>query len=94
MKTTKVLFFSFLFLLGAATVSAQHGEKRDPTEMAERQSERLATVLDLTPEQTERVKAVNLAFAEKMAPTGKKSLKTVRPDARPCRPPTKAARPR
>ena len=67
MKITKVLFFSALFLLAAATASAQRGEDRDPARMAERQSEHLATVLDLTPEQTEGVRALNLAFAERLA---------------------------
>lgn len=66
MKTTKAILFPFLFLLGAATISAQTPDRPDPAERAEKQAERMAVVLDLTPEQVAQVKEINQAFAERM----------------------------
>lgn len=70
MKTTKAIFFSLCVLFAAAATAQDTAhtrpERPDPTERAARQTERLTKALDLTPEQAERVKAVNLAFAEQM----------------------------
>lgn len=71
MKTTKVFLFS-LFLLAAVSVNAQRDAPRDPADRAEQQTEHLTTVLDLTPEQTAKVQAINLAYAER-AEAGRKT---------------------
>jgi Spy/CpxP family protein refolding chaperone len=62
-KTTKAILFSFLFLSLTATVAAQGGQERDPAERIARQTNRLTTVLDLTPEQAEKVLEINQTFA-------------------------------
>ena len=70
MKTSQAILFSLLFLLGAASVTAQSAhrpDRPDPAERAEKQAERMATVLDLTPEQTARVKEINESFAQQAA---------------------------
>ncbi|MCP9234566.1 Spy/CpxP family protein refolding chaperone [Lewinella sp. JB7] len=64
MKTTKAFLFSLLFVLAVGTVSAQRGGNHDPVAQAEQQTERLTKVLELTPEQAERVQTINLQFAE------------------------------
>ncbi|MBB4079082.1 general stress protein YciG [Lewinella aquimaris] len=64
MKTTKAILFSLFFVLAVGSVSAQRGGNHDPVAQAEQQTEHLTEVLELTPEQTERVKAINLQFAE------------------------------
>ncbi len=77
MKPTKAILFSFLFLIGAASVSAQGTERPDPAERAEKQAERMATVLDLTPEQAEKVREINQSFAER-AKAGRADLRKQR----------------
>lgn len=77
MKPTKAILFSFLFLIGAASVSAQGTERPDPAERAEKQAERMATVLDLTPEQAEKVREINQSFAER-AKAGREDLRKQR----------------
>ncbi|PPK87591.1 hypothetical protein CLV84_0536 [Neolewinella xylanilytica] len=77
MKTTKAILFSLLFVLATGVLSAQRGEDRDPAERIEKQTERLATVLELTPEQTERVRAINESFAAEVK-TAREELRSER----------------
>lgn len=67
MKPTKAILFSLLFVVATGAVTAQRGEDRDPAERIEKQTERLATVLELSPEQTEKVQAINESFAGEVA---------------------------
>ncbi|WP_116127612.1 DUF4890 domain-containing protein [Lewinella sp. IMCC34183] len=62
---TKAILFTLL-VLAAGTADAQRaaGDRPAPAERAAKQTERLATVLDLSPEQQERVGEINLRFAE------------------------------
>lgn len=67
MKTTKLFLLALVLVLGSLSLTAQRGDRDgDPTERAERESDRLVTVLDLSPEQAEKIKAINLSFAEKI----------------------------
>ncbi|THH39341.1 hypothetical protein [Neolewinella litorea] len=63
MKTTRMILFAFLFFLTAGGLFAQDDAGLDPVARAERQAERLTTVLDLSPEQADQVKEINTAFA-------------------------------
>ncbi|CAH1001392.1 hypothetical protein LEM8419_02295 [Neolewinella maritima] len=68
MKTQSILF-SALLLLAAGSLSAQRGSGTDddrptPTERAERQTELLTKVLELTPEQSAQVAQINQTFAK------------------------------
>jgi periplasmic protein CpxP/Spy len=51
-------------LLFSASLSAQDKAKRSPEEMANVRTERLTTVLELTPEQAAKVNALHLAHAQ------------------------------
>jgi Spy/CpxP family protein refolding chaperone len=51
-------------LLFSATAAAQDKAKRSPEEMAKARTERLTTVLELTPEQAAKVNALHLAHAQ------------------------------
>ena len=60
-------------LLTAPLAMAQEGAQgkehrdRDPKAMAEKRTEHMTEALGLTPDQVEKVKAINLAHAEKMS---------------------------
>lgn len=73
MNLTKKIFFTLVFAcLTILTIQAQpargEGGRRggDPTERANRQSEKMIEDLDLSTAQGEKIKAVNLEYAEKM----------------------------
>jgi len=73
MNLTKKVFITLVFAcLSILTIHAQPargeggGRGGDPTERANRQSERMIKDLDLSTAQGERIKAVNLEFAGKM----------------------------
>lgn len=66
MKTTKFLFLALLMVLAVGGLHAQDAPDRDPAARAEQQAERLSSVLELTPEQTEQVKRINADFAEQV----------------------------
>jgi hypothetical protein len=64
------IFLLSLFVLTSALAFAQRPDdrqrpERDPAERAERLTERLTTVLDLTAEQAAEVKTLHLSFAER-----------------------------
>jgi hypothetical protein len=64
----KALLFALVFTLSAA-LSAQDAGKKDretPEEMAASQTEIIADSLELTPEQTEKVREINLDFVQKV----------------------------
>ena len=66
MKATKAILFTFLLALAAGTASAQRPAEANPAERVEKRTERLAEALDLSPEQAEQVRSINLEFAEQM----------------------------
>ena len=73
MNLAKKVFITLVFAcLSILTIQAQPargeggGRGGDPTERANRQSERMIEDLDLSTAQGEKIKAVNLEFAEKM----------------------------
>jgi Spy/CpxP family protein refolding chaperone len=83
MKTSFKLFtLSFIFLLGAATASAQRGGgEKDAAQMAEKQTERMTQQLSLTETQAAQVLKINQAFSEKMKTSDKEdseARKTIR----------------
>ncbi len=64
------IFLLSLFVLTSALAFAQRPDdrqrpERDPAERAERLTERLTTVLELTAEQAAEVKTLHLSFAER-----------------------------
>ncbi len=66
---TKAIIFSLFCILAAGTVSAQQTDedrRSDPAERLAKQTERLVTVLELTPEQTDQVKVINESFAKEV----------------------------
>jgi len=60
MRTTIIV----AMLLLSASLSAQDKAKRSPEEMAKVRTERLTTVLELTPDQAAKVNALHLAHAQ------------------------------
>jgi len=72
MKTIKQMILAAA-LLTAPLAMAQEGvqqqqhREQDPKAMAEKRTQHMTEALDLSPEQVEKVKAINLAHAEKMS---------------------------